>query len=256
MGYEINIALRNSKQNLTLCFPAATQRNLSPADTDLIEVTLTTLLALDKLIHLLRSRSDTLEFVGLRLTWEEKRIVAWKERSAIREELQTFVTEQARWSASTYDKIEMNHSDSSLSIPVSSNKGLLSSSLNGQYPSPSPLLSSSTPRRNSNVANVTGVSRGARYKFAEDLTRDAGRFTTRYSAVKRNHITAAGKALDKMIEKKTLPDAVLDEQDRLENDVRYMESLTKFSMDMVTQWKKCGHSFIIRQFTDSMFKGR
>ena len=32
---------------------AAAQRNLSPADTDLIEVALTTIYALDKLLHLL-----------------------------------------------------------------------------------------------------------------------------------------------------------------------------------------------------------
>ena len=203
---------------------------------------MTTLLALDKLIHLLRARSDTLEFTGLRLNWEEKRIAAWKERNSIREELQSFVKEQARWSVSTYDKIELNPSDASLSLPVGASGASLTPSSNGQSSSPSPLVSS-TSRHNS---NVTGVSRGARYKFAEDLTREAGRFTTRYSAVKRNHITVAGKALDKMIEKKSLPDEVLDEQDRLENDIRPMDSLTKFPMDMVTQWKKCGHSFIIR----------
>jgi len=236
MGF--NPALRTSEQNLTLHFTAATQRNLSPADTDLIEVTLTTLFALDKLIHLLRARSDTLEFTGLRLTWEEKRIAAWKERNAIRDELQKFVKEHARWSASIYDRIEVNHSDAS---PSNASKESLSSSLNGR--TSSPLGPDSTPRRNS---NITGVSRGARYKFAEDLTRDAGRFTTRYSAVKRNHIIAAGKALDKMIEKKTLPDEVLDEQDRLENDIRAMDSLTKFAMDMVTQWKKCGQSLIVQ----------
>jgi hypothetical protein len=51
---------------------AATQRNLSPADTDLIEVTLTTFLGLDRLIHLLRSRSDALELTGVRLTWKKR----------------------------------------------------------------------------------------------------------------------------------------------------------------------------------------
>ena len=232
--------LRPSEQNLTLRPTAATQRNLSPADTDLIEVTLTTLFALDKLIHLLRARSDTLDITGLRLTWEEKRIAAWKERNSIREDLQKFVKEQARWSVSTYDNIEMTHNDAS---PAGASRGSPPSSLNGPTPSPSLSASDSTPRRN---PNTTGVSRGARYKFAEDLTRDAGRFTTRYSAVKRNQITAAGKALDKIIEKKTVPDEVLDEQDRLENDIRPMDSLTKFAMDMVTQWKKCGNSLIIQ----------
>lgn len=224
---------------MTLRSTAATQRNLSPADTDLIEVTLTTLFALDKLIHLLRARSDTLDITGLRLTWEEKRIAAWKERNSIREDLQKFVKEQARWSVSTYDNIEMTHSDAS---PANASRGSPPLSLNGPTPSPSPSAADSTPRRN---PNITGVSRGARYKFAEDLTRDAGRFTTRYSAVKRNQITTAGKALDKIIEKKTVPDEVLDEQDRLENDIRPMDSLTKFAMDMVTQWKKCGHLLII-----------
>jgi hypothetical protein len=173
------------------------------------------------------------------LTWEEKRIATWKERNAIREELQKFVKEQARWLVSAYDRIEMNHSDAG---PSSASRGSLSSGVNRQTPSP-PLASDSTSRRN---ASITGISRGARYKFAEDLTRDAGRFTTRYSAVKRNHIIASGKALDKMIEKKTVPDEVLDEQDRLENDIRTMDSLTKFAMDMVTQWKKCGLSLIIQ----------
>ncbi|KAG9088096.1 hypothetical protein FS749_002417, partial [Ceratobasidium sp. UAMH 11750] len=51
---------------------AATQRNLSREDTDLIEVTLTTLRALDQLLHLLRSRSDNLDLMAMRLTWEEQ----------------------------------------------------------------------------------------------------------------------------------------------------------------------------------------
>ena len=54
---------------------AATQRNLSPEDTDLIEITLTTLFALDKLLHLLRDHSELLNLLGICLTWEEQRFL-------------------------------------------------------------------------------------------------------------------------------------------------------------------------------------
>jgi len=74
--------------------------------------------------------------------------------------------------------------------------------------------------------------------MGEDLTREAGRFATRIAAWKRNLIAPAGKALDSMIEKKPVPDSILDEQDRLENNARPLESLGRFAMDVVSQWKR------------------
>src|ERR1700730_6066012 len=68
--------------HIVICV-AATQRNLSPEDTDLIELTLTTICALDKLLHLLRDRSDNLDLLGIRLIWEELRAAAWTERRNI-----------------------------------------------------------------------------------------------------------------------------------------------------------------------------
>ncbi|KAG8831646.1 hypothetical protein FRC18_006232 [Serendipita sp. 400] len=207
---------------------AASQRNLSPADTDLIEVTLTTLLSLDKLIHLLRSRSDYLEVTGLRLTWEEKRLGAWDERQSIQEELGDFIKKVARWTPEAYKQvIESLVNASSSSVNVS----------NAQTDSPlaSPITASTPGRRNSAFSTT---SRNSRYKAAEDLTREAGRFSTRIAAWKRNFITPGGNALDRIIEKKPVPDAVLDEQDRLENNVRPLETLGRFGMEVVAQWKK------------------
>lgn len=43
-----------------------------------------------------------------------------------------------------------------------------------------------------------------------------------------------------MIEKKEVPDAVLDEQDRLEDNARPLEALSRFAMEVVGQWKKWG----------------
>ncbi|KAG8811759.1 hypothetical protein FRC17_002334, partial [Serendipita sp. 399] len=207
---------------------AASQRNLSPADTDLIEVTLTTLLGLDKLIHLLRSRSDFLELTGLRLTWEEKRLGAWDERQSIQEELGDFIRKMGRWTPEAYKQVmESLVSASSSSVNVSQ--------IQNESPLASPVTASTPGRRNSAFSTT---SRNSRYKVAEDLTREAGRFSTRIAAWKRNFITPAGNALDRIIEKKPVPDPVLDEQDRLENNVRPLETLGRFGMEVVAQWKK------------------
>lgn len=48
---------------------AASQKALNAEDTDLIEITLTTLFALDKLLHLLRQRSKALRLVDARILW-------------------------------------------------------------------------------------------------------------------------------------------------------------------------------------------
>src|SRR5271170_7814872 len=84
---------------------AATQRNLSPEDTDLIELTLTTIYQLDKLLHLLRDRSENLDLLGVRLTWEEQRIAAWVDRRKIISDVESFLTDRARWSTSAYESV-------------------------------------------------------------------------------------------------------------------------------------------------------
>lgn len=43
------------------------KQELSPEDTDLIEITLTTLFAVDRLLHLLRQRRKALTLLGYRL---------------------------------------------------------------------------------------------------------------------------------------------------------------------------------------------
>jgi hypothetical protein len=190
------------------------------------------LLGLDKLIHLLRGRSDFLELTGLRLTWEEKRLDAWHEREAIQKELDNFIRTTARWTPESYQQViepMMHSSHSSVNV----------STMQIDSPTATPVTTSSpisTTRRNSAFSTS---SRNPRYRVAEDLTRDAGRFATRIAAWKRNLIVPAGNALDSMIEKKTVPDPILDEQDRLENNARPLEGLGRFAMEVVAQWKRC-----------------
>ena len=213
-------------------FPAAAaQRNLSPADTDLIELTLTTIYALDKLFHLLRDRSDSLELLSDRLTWEEKRISSWVELRSLQADLNNFLVTRARWSPTVYDRV--NDEDETPAREFS--------------PSPLPAL-----RRKSSISSLMStasdstisslaLSRGERFKLAETLSRDAAQFASRVSSLRHSKITSAGKALDKLIDdsRKPVPDELLDEQDKLEDKgINEMEDVGKFVMAVVMQWKK------------------
>ncbi|KAI0643758.1 hypothetical protein C8Q79DRAFT_153114 [Trametes meyenii] len=208
---------------------AAAQRNLSPADTDLIEITLTTIYALDKLLHLLRDRSDNLELLKVRLTWEERRIAAWAELQKVLNDLREFLANRARWSPDVYENLEEED------VPPP-----------GEH----------TPtRRNSVVsmaseissASLAGFSRGARFKLAESLSREAAQFASRVSSLRHTKIALAGKALDKLIDesRQPVPDELLDEQDKLENEgITELEDIGKFVMQMVMQWKKADEFYV------------
>ncbi|KAJ7667745.1 hypothetical protein DFH06DRAFT_1183443 [Mycena polygramma] len=203
---------------------AATQRNLSPADTDLIELTLTTIYELDKLLHLLRDRSENLELLGIRLSWEEFRTAAWIDRRTIIADLKTFLDTRARWTPAVYDEVheEVPPPSSSVSKRRASLASLASAASDTLLASP-------------------GFSRSARFKLAEILSRDAAQFSARVTSLRHSKISAAGKKLDKLIDtsRKAVPEDLLDEQDRLEErGISELEHVGKFVMNAVMQWRK------------------
>ena len=201
---------------------AAAQRNLSPADTDLIEVALTTIYALDKLLHLLRDRTESLDLLSVRLTWEERRIGAWLELGSLLGDLREFLSSRARWSPTVYENLEVD--EPSPGEHVLKRRGSTVS------------IASEASR-----ASIPGYSRGARFKLAEALSKEAAQFASRTSSLRHSKILPAGKTLDKLIDesRKPVPDEILDEQDKLENEgMHAMEDIGKFVMQMVMQWKK------------------
>ncbi|CAK5262959.1 unnamed protein product [Mycena citricolor] len=207
---------------------AATQRNLSPQDTDLIELTLTTIYSLDKLLHLLRDRSDNLELLGIRLTWEEHRIAAWADRREILSDIKTFLQTRALWSPAVYD---------SEPAPAGSTQVLT------RRASLASIASSDTSY---SLASVS-FSRSARYKLAELLARDAAHFSARMTALRHTRVGAAGKMLDRLIDtsRKPVPEELLDEQDRLEEKgIAELEGVGKFVMAAVMQWRKADEFYI------------
>jgi hypothetical protein len=188
---------------------------------------LTTIYEFDKLLHLLRDRSENLELLGVRLTWEEQRCVAWADRCQLLLDLQSFLSQRARWSPSIYDALPQVEYPTPAPAPTLSRRGSATS------------LASENSR-----SFPSGFSRGARFKHAEALSREAAQFAGRISSLRHGKITAAGKALDTLIERKRVPDELLDEQDKLEEQgISEMENVGRFIMGVVTQWRKYSHFF-------------
>ncbi|KAF5369942.1 hypothetical protein D9758_001296 [Tetrapyrgos nigripes] len=205
---------------------AATQRNLSPEDTDLIELTLTTIYDLDKLLHLLRDRSENLDLLGVRLTWEEHRKACWVDRRKIIADLKDFLDSRARWSPAVYE---------SNGIPETSAEDHRRGSI-GSIASVSSEASINSP----------GFSRSTRFKLAELLSRDAASFGSRVTLLRHGPVAASGKVLDKLIDssRKPVPEELLDEQDKVEERCNEMEAIGKFAMNAVMQWRKADEIYV------------
>lgn len=187
---------------------------------------MTTIYELDKLLHLLRDRSDNLDLLGIRLTWEERRVGAWTELHRVLVDIREFLKTRARWSPAVYDTAATEDDATSGSLPKRRNSVVS--------------VASMASDASSSLASP-GFSRSARFKLAELLSRDAAQFVSRVSSLKHTKIAGAGKALDKLIDRsrKPVPDELLDEQDKLEDEgINAIEDVGKFVMGIVMQWKK------------------
>ena len=157
--------------------------------------------------------------LGIRLTWEEYRQAGWKERRQIIEDLGAFVVTRARWNSTIYEQAQK--------VDVSHELGRRGSVTS--LASVASDLSVTSP----------AFSRSARFKLAEILSRDAAQFSGRVTSLRHGKVAAAGKALDRLIDRKPVPEELLDEQDRLEEKcIGELESIGKFTLALVMQWRK------------------
>ncbi|KAG1058493.1 hypothetical protein G6F42_028653 [Rhizopus arrhizus] len=83
----------------TLTGSGRADKDLSPADTTTIEITLTTLMTLDKLIHSLRKKSYDLQVLTERVLWEEEYVKAMAWLKETDSETDAFLNSSARWRA-------------------------------------------------------------------------------------------------------------------------------------------------------------
>lgn len=84
----------------TLTGSGRADKDLSPADTTTIEITLTTLMTLDKLIHLLKKKSYNLQVLTQRVLWEDEYVKTMAWLNETNDETDTFLNTSARWRAS------------------------------------------------------------------------------------------------------------------------------------------------------------
>ena len=158
------------------------------------------------------------------MTWEEHRCAAWADYHKVTGDLSAFLKNRAQWSPSNYENVVGETAVSSFGGNTPARRGSVASVASA---------SSDTAAAN--------MSRAARFKLAEVLSKDAAILSTRISSLRHGKISVAGKTLDKLIDesRKPVPDIILDEQDRLENKgITEMEDLGQFVMNVVMQWKK------------------
>src|SRR5205807_10156318 len=77
------------------------QRDMSPADTMTIAITLQTLTILDQLLTMLKKRSGILSTLALRVQWEREFEQAMKLRQALIDEIHEFILSRGRWKPPT-----------------------------------------------------------------------------------------------------------------------------------------------------------
>ncbi|KAF8309200.1 hypothetical protein DL93DRAFT_1781597 [Clavulina sp. PMI_390] len=244
---------------------AKSEQNLSPQDTDLIELTLTTLLSLEKLMHIIRTRSEALDVLAQRLEWEEQRLQVWDMRSNILETLKSF-GKQATWTTAIYDADRAIASSSSamssavsliISRPTTPSLGSSSGSLPTRTPSPSRPRShtqtslSQSPGSSQSPESIfpsvlSAPARAHRRKAHENINASLQSIFGQLRTFRKDIFPLPGLTLDKMIETSTkkLPDVLLDEQDKVEDETRdFSESLDKFLNALAAQWKKVDEYF-------------
>ncbi|KAI8061949.1 hypothetical protein BDF21DRAFT_132686 [Thamnidium elegans] len=87
----------------------ASERNISPADASTIEITLTTLNILNRLMKALENRSRLVDTLRVRIQWEDllAKAVAWCE--AKDQEIHLFVHGKARWSEPVEDEVSHHY---------------------------------------------------------------------------------------------------------------------------------------------------
>ncbi|RPD62191.1 hypothetical protein L227DRAFT_609438 [Lentinus tigrinus ALCF2SS1-6] len=97
------------------------------------------------------------------------------------------------------------------------------------------------------IEKETEVFDSGSLRSSRNLPKEAAQFASRTSSLQHTKIALAGKALDKLIDnsRKPVPDELLDEQDKLENEgITEMEEIGNFVMQMVVQWKKTDEYYV------------
>ncbi|CAO1631602.1 unnamed protein product [Sympodiomycopsis kandeliae] len=206
---------------------AASERNMSPSDTDLVEVALETLVALEKLRHLLDSRSNSLNVLDARLKWEASREHFYETYSDLADDVDSFVFNKARWSPEVYAAHSNNHHHSAT---TSSQETATVQSTHGDE--------SARHGKPSQQARHAGKPSKSHFLLGEILSLESQRLLSRINDLRHHSARKSEESLDAMISLLKIPDEFLDEQDRVDRLVDDLDGRASFIKDLTLQWQR------------------
>ncbi|GAA5932236.1 uncharacterized protein JCM15063_001165 [Sporobolomyces koalae] len=204
------------------------KHELSTRDTDLIEMCLTTIFALDKLLSLLRQRRKSLVLLGYRLQWEATLKAAWESRRQLLDaEIPAFL-DTCRWSTPAE--------------PLT--KGVIEGE-------PEPAVSTSAAQLSSRGemiipdASSLEVSRAI---YVQALQVSYSQLKAHVRRLCSSQLPQSSTLLDKLIDNSPtpIPEEFLDEQDRIEETIKrelVSNDLTRYLGARVEQWKQSDEVF-------------
>ncbi|TKY90486.1 hypothetical protein EX895_000484 [Sporisorium graminicola] len=179
---------------------AVSKRHLSGTDTDLLELALETVFALDKLLRLLRDRRREHDLTELRLQWENLIRSSWLDVVDLRHDIEAF---ERKCKALAAPRASATDS------PATGGDSLLFSSKNGEH------TSSDTPydTKQRMPRSASSSSRLA----SESLKLETSRLVLRIRSFDTEKVRPAGRLLDLLIDQRQVPERLIDEQEKLED---------------------------------------
>lgn len=191
---------------------AVSKRHLSGPDTDLLELALETVFALDRLLRLLRERQQEHEVTELRLQWERMVCSSWADVGDLRRDIKAF---EHKCKALACSKPN--------SHPLSSSQGtqrqhedVRTAVIDAQHDSTEQRMPKSTSASSSLAM--------------ESLKLESSRLVLRIRSFETEKARPAGKLLDLLIDQRQVPEKLIDEQEKLEDALPHPSSVEANSL--------------------------
>lgn len=186
-------------KRLRMVAKAVSKRHLSGPDTDLLELALETVYALDKLLRLLRERRTEHDLTELRLQWEATVCSSWEDVAVLRRDIDSFELKckAVLTSRAGYDELPSREAVSKPSKQASD--------VNPDSP------------REANQKRLPSSTLSSSKLATESVKLEASRLVLRARSFNTDKVRPAGRLLDLLIDQRQVPEKLIDEQEKLED---------------------------------------
>ncbi|KAF6766798.1 Growth-arrest-specific protein 2 domain protein [Kalmanozyma brasiliensis GHG001] len=220
-GLELDVQQFNLEdmKRLRSVAKAVSKRHLSGPDTDLLELALGTVFALDKLLRLLRERRTEHDLTDLRLQWEGLICSSWHEVVELRRAIDAF---ERRCEAATAAQPSMNGASAASAGPgepeIAHTQGT------------------------SGLQQIPRSASSSSRLLSESLKLDCSRLVLRIRSFDAEKVRPAGRLLDLLIDQIQVPEGLIDEQEKLEDALPDPASIEAKSSQALSSLSHATHS--------------